>query len=61
MRFPCICTLPPIYDRSKELLGVIGEKPVLPCYFEVEPHAKCLELSVEEVKALLLLDLDECA
>jgi hypothetical protein len=58
MKSPCLEALPPIYDRSKDMLGVIGSRPVLPCYFEVEPHGKYLELCLEKVAALLVLDLD---
>ncbi len=29
--------LPPIYNQSKELLGIFDGMPVLPCYFEVDP------------------------
>ena len=55
MRDADVAALPPVYDRGKELLGVIGLSPVLPCYFEVEPHAQYLELSVEEIRAELNL------
>jgi hypothetical protein len=53
--------LPPVHDRSKELLGVIGSRPVLPCYFEVEPLPKRFELSIDEIAALLVMDLGERA
>jgi hypothetical protein len=56
-----VTALPPVHDRSKELLGVIGSRPVLPCYFEVEPLPKRFELSIEEIVALLFVDLGECA
>ncbi len=59
MRIADLSALPPVYDRSKELIGVIGLKPVLPCYFEVEPHMKYLELSLEEIQCLLEMELDE--
>jgi hypothetical protein len=53
MKLPRICALPPIYDRSKDLLGVMGSRPVLPCYFEVRAGSKHLQLSIEEVRILL--------
>jgi hypothetical protein len=53
MKLPRICALPPIYDRSKDLLGVMGSRPVLPCYFEVRSEGKHLQLSIEEVRILL--------
>jgi hypothetical protein len=59
MKFPRVCALPPVYDRSKELLGVIGCRPVLPCYFELRPDGKHLRLNIEEVQALLELDSEE--
>jgi hypothetical protein len=56
-----VTALPPVHDRSKELLGVIGSRPVLPCYFEVDPQPRRFELSVDEIVALLVMDVGECA
>jgi hypothetical protein len=51
-----ITDLPPIHDPHKELLGILGWKPVLPLYAEpapVEPKEDLSEVSIDEIEELL--------
>ncbi len=46
---PKVFELLPADHHRKQLLGVIGTVPVLPFYFEVEPHPSCLDMSLAEM------------
>jgi hypothetical protein len=52
--------LPPIHGPQKELLGVLGMRPVLPLYAELSPTGCKKDISVDEIEELLEACFEDC-